>query len=245
MRSSGCRFHLSKFFQDEEVQSALRGMWCATAEGKTSCISWVSQKSFLLISSHSYCTFNRAALLTELAVPPHTVLTHTKNMLLHCAVSQTCTHILQSYQLYRFKTRSANIWSSIYCLISPMHLLSLFIAFCESYTSTQGSEQWQCVHSPYDLQPTHYLLQVLAAACGLALPTGPALSSGTEPGKDQHKGFMFVSGENSFFAPKCQILQKPKPSRVISIFIHIQLLNTLWLLFLQHLHVSCWKYCIS
>lgn len=126
-----------------------------------------------------------------------------------------------------------------------MHLLSLFIAFCESYTSTQGSEQWQCVHSPYDLQPTHYLLQVLAAACGLALPTGPALSSGTEPGKDQHKGFMFVSGENSFFAPKCQILQKPKPSRVISIFIHIQLLNTLWLLFLQHLHVSCWKYCIS
>lgn len=95
---------------------------------------------------------------------------------------------------------------------------SLFIAFCESYTSTQGSEQWQCVHSPYDLQPTHHLLQVLAAACGLALPTGPALSSGTEPGKDQHKGFVFVSGENSFFAPKCQILQKPKPSRVISIF---------------------------
>lgn len=53
-------------FQEERVQSAVQGIWCVTAEGKTSCISEYHTEDLLLISSHS-STFNRA--LRELARP--------------------------------------------------------------------------------------------------------------------------------------------------------------------------------
>lgn len=83
-------------------------------------------EELLLIYSHSYCAFNGAARLTELA-GASSVLTQANNTLLHCpecAHAHTHTLLFNSHWLYRFKTHSANLIDQVLVTVCTYTLLS-------------------------------------------------------------------------------------------------------------------------
>lgn len=81
-------------FQEERVQSAVRGIWCVTAERKTSCISECLRRPFAHLHPLLYIQQS-----SQRAGQASSVLTHTNNMPQLFPEKNTNMHTLNTLQV--------------------------------------------------------------------------------------------------------------------------------------------------